>query len=180
MMKKQCRPMVDRVELPMPHQQIRIPRRAVDVLRECVKPHHHRSLVRRSRIPRRGIEHRRPRQIIEREIQARTRLQQLPNLVVRLVPSQRRINLHEHNLRHPQPQRSADFARQQLCNQRQNSLPRPPKFHDIQAEVVGLYNRRKRSAFAQWNNITRRLDGSQHRYSLSCVPRGACSCTALQ
>ena len=116
----------------MPYQQVGIARRAVDILRIGVEPHHHRSLICRSLIPCRRIEHRRPRQIIKRQVHPCTRLQQLANLIVRLVATERRVNLHEHNLRDPQPQSSSDLARQQLGNQRQDPLPRPSEFDDIQ------------------------------------------------
>lgn len=62
--------MIDQVELAVPHQQVRVPRGPVCILGERIEPHHQRCFVLGHYVSRRGIEHRRAGQIIERQIQA--------------------------------------------------------------------------------------------------------------
>ena len=89
----------------MPHQEIGIAGRAVDILRECVEPDKHGSFRRWSGVASRGIEHRRSGQIVEGEIQAGAGLQKLPDFIIRVVAAQGRIDFNEND-----PPTYLDFA----------------------------------------------------------------------
>ncbi len=88
-------------------------------------------------------------QIIEGQVQARAGLQQLADLVIRFVASQRGIDFDKYNFRHTQAKGAPDLAGDQLRDQRQHSLSRSAKFDDIEPKIVGLHNCGQRTAFPQ-------------------------------
>lgn len=62
----------------------------------------------------------------------------MPDLVVGLVATERRIDLDEDQLRYQQPKRPPNLSCHQFRDQGQHSLPRTAKLGHISAQIVGL------------------------------------------
>jgi len=134
-MEKQGGAVVNKVQRMVPHQQVRVTRGAVYILHEGVEPDcHGRDLGRRT-VARRRVKRRRAGQIVECKIQPGAGVEQMTNLCVRLVASERCVDLGEDQFRHFQPERAADFTGYQFRDQRQRSLPRSAELDHVEPEI---------------------------------------------
>src|ERR671917_2678303 len=93
----------------VPDEQVRVARGPVDVLHERVEPQDARGESWVGGIYYR-VEAQRPRQVVEREVEASARPDQVLYLRVGLRPRQLRIQSDQHDLRDVQPQDASEFA----------------------------------------------------------------------
>ena len=175
-MKDQRGAVIDHPEIAVPHQQIRVLRRAVDVRHQRVEPDDRRgqALLAAQRAVDERVERDRPRQVIEADVHPLALLQQLLDLGVGLGPGHPPVELHEHDLGHGQPERAGDLAGDQLRRERAHALARAAELHDVRAVIVGADDGRERAAFAQRRHVLGRGDGADHRRR-SCTIRSTSS-----
>ena len=101
---------VDEPELAMPDQQVRVARGAIDVAHERVEPDDRRG-ERGIRLVDHWIERDRSRQVVEREVEAAARADQVLDFRVGLGAREVGIELDEDDLRHRQAKRARELAR---------------------------------------------------------------------
>ena len=151
---------VDGVELTVPDEEVGIARRAVDVLREGVEPDEHGGFIYGRGVARGGVEHGGAGEVVESEVEAGARFEKLANFVVGIVAAEGWVDLDEDDLGNAEAKGTADFASEEFGDEGEDSLPCSAEFDDVEAEVVGFYNRRQGSAFAQGDDVTGRSGGS--------------------
>ncbi len=158
--------MIDQPQLPMPHQHVRIARRAIDVTDVRVEPDDARAELDRRLIDA-GIEHDRSWQVVQREVQAGARFDQGVNFRVRLGPGQVLGHVGEDDVRHRQLEPARELARQQLGNQRPDTLSGAAELQHVHAVVVRLDDRRQGAAFAKRRHVAGHANGA-HGHGRYC------------
>ena len=154
---------------PVPHQHVRIAGRTVQVRRVCVEPDDRGGQL-GVRLLRDRVEHHRSGQVVEREIEPGTGLDQMLDFRIRLGAGEVRIEVDENDLRHRQAQRAADLSCHHLGDERLGSLARAAELEHVQPVVVGLDDRRERAPFAQRSNVPGGGDGPQAHRCVKCSP----------
>ena len=154
---------VDQVRAAVPEQHVRVAPRPVDVADERVEPQHPsgEAWIHRERG---GVEIERSGQEVDAEVGARARPQQLLHLLVGLGRPERRIELHDDQLRNGQVQRPGQLARDDLGHQHRGALPGTGVLDGVRAQVVGLHQAGQRSALAQRGDVA---DG-RHLTQIRC------------
>src|SRR3954447_9609109 len=123
----------------MPAQKIRVACGSVDVRDERIEPDCAGSYVRRGAIACGRIKHYGAGQIVERQIQANARLEQVPYFFVGLVSSKGGIHLDQDQFGHLDPEFTSDLTCNQFGDQCQRPLPRTAKLEDVETEIISLY-----------------------------------------
>ena len=162
MMEKQRGAVVDKVELPMPIEQVRVARSTIHILDESIEPDPKRSNLRGSSIFRCRVEHSRAWKVIQPNIDAVRGLEKATDFVVGLIAAEGSIDVDKDNLGYAQAQRPADFAGDEFRDQCKGSLAGAPKFHDVKPEVLGLGDRGERASLAEGEDIAGCVDGPEH------------------
>ena len=108
---------IDHPEFVMPDEQVRILGRAIDVHDERVEPDDRGGQRSIDTARASGLVGDRPRQVIEREVQAAAGSQQSLQLGVRLSVCKRGVEFNENDLRYRQSERPAEFAADQFRHQ---------------------------------------------------------------
>ena len=162
MMEKQRGAVVDKVELPMPIEQVRVARSTIHILDESIEPDPERSNLRGSSIFRGRVEHSRAWKVIQPNIDAVRGLEKATDFVVGLIAAEGSIDVDKDNLGYAQAQRPADFAGDEFCDQCKGSLAGAPKFYDVKPEVLGLGDRGERASLAEGEDIAGCVDGPEH------------------
>ena len=118
MVEEQRRAVVDQPQPLVPDEQVRVARRAVDVRDQRVEPHDRRRLLgTRLEAGRRRVRQRAG-QEVEPDVDAGRPRDQVLDLRIRLRRAQRRVDLHEHDLRHRQPEPPRQLPAHDLRHQR--------------------------------------------------------------
>ena len=81
------------------------------------------------------------------------------------------VQIGENDLWNRQFEGTRDFARDQLGRQREQAVARRLELEHVQAVVVGLDERRERSAFAERGHVARDPHGSKRAHA-AIVSRG--------
>jgi hypothetical protein len=119
--------MVDQPDTPMPHEHVRVPERAVDVGDVRVEPDDPGRQIRGRFLDDRIVCHR-SREVVERQVDAGTVVDQRVDLGVGLRAGKVRIQSCEDQLRHGQPERPGELTRHELRDQSMDSMPAPRNF----------------------------------------------------
>ena len=162
---------VDEPQPPVPPEQVRVVRRAVDVRQERVEPDDRRGKVgiRRRAACRR--ERQRAGKEVDAEVGALAREEQVLDLAIGLGAADRDVELDDHDLGRRQLEPPCERARDHLRDERLRPLSGAPELDDVQPVVVRLHEPRERPAFAKRLDVPGRGDGA-HARSL----RGAGHC----
>jgi hypothetical protein len=156
------RAVVDEPGAPVPDEQVRVARRAVDVGRERVEPD---DVGRQLGIDighRGGCEGERPGQEVDAEVDAGARAQQVLDLGIGLGARELGGQRDRHELGDRQPQPPRQLAHDDLGHERRRPLPRAAVLRDVQPVVVGLHQAGQRPALPQGLDVA----GSGHRPQL--------------
>ncbi len=140
----------------------------VDVHRERVQPDDAPGLprVHREHLGDLGREVGAARQVVHAEVEPRAGVQQVPHLLVRLGLGERRVEVREHQLRHPQPQLPGQLAHDHLGDQRLAALRGAGELQDVGAEVVGLDDGGHGAAGTQGFDVAGGGDFGEHGASI--------------
>jgi hypothetical protein len=131
--------MVDQPDTPMPHEHVRVPERAVDVGDVRVEPDDPGRQIRGRFLDDRIVCHR-SREVVERQVDAGTVVDQRVDLGVGFRAGKVRIQSCEEQLRHGQPERPGELTRHELRDQSMDSMPGSAELQHVQPIVVGLDN----------------------------------------
>ena len=132
MMEVQGRPVIDHPQLPMPDQQVRVPRRTVDVHDERVEPHDLRCKRAVGRVGDR-VERRRAGQVVERQIDAGALADQVLDFRVRLGAGEIGVELDQRELGHRKPCRARELAGDKLGHERIGALAGTAELEHVEA-----------------------------------------------
>ena len=161
---------IDEPELPARPQEVRVARRAVDVHRERVERDDERRERAGDRRPRRAVEAQRaPAGARARRCSRRCRAAgRAPRGRARRARARREV--HEHELRHGQPDRARELADDDLGDERARALAGAAQLRDVELAVVALDERRHRAALAQRRHVARREEVPQRSRGGSIGP----------
>src|SRR5829696_2065078 len=146
----------------VPGEEVRVARGAVYVGHESIEPHDAGGEVRAGRLHE-GIEAEGAGQVVEGQVQADARPDQVLYLRVWLGAGELGVEVGEHDLRDEQTQGPRDLARHYLRYERFASLTGAPELEDVGPEVVGLDDGRQRTAFPQRRHVARGFDRPEQR-----------------
>ena len=147
----------------MPHDEVRVARRAVDVGDVGVEPDDRRREVRVGQGTDGRSEGERPGQEVEPDVRPGRPPEQLLDLAVRLGLRQRAVELDEHLVGTGSPRWRAISPASSSATSAFAAVPRAEQLHDVQAVVVRLDERGQRSALAQGRHVPGRRHGAEHR-----------------
>ena len=146
----------------MPLEQVGVARGPVHVEHQGVEPDDVRGELRGRRSGRRWIVPERARQVVHPEVQAHAGLEEVADLAIGLGAPDVRVERHQRERRHGQPQRPTDLPGEDLGDQRPGALPRSPELHHVQAVVVGLDDGRQAPALAEGGHVAGGGEGAEH------------------
>jgi hypothetical protein len=109
------------------------------------------------------------RQVVHAEVHALAGRVQAPHLLVRLVPRDHRVEVHQHQLGEAQPEGAGQLPHDHLGDQCLAALRGAGELHDVRAQVVGLDDSGYGSAGRQGCDVAGRGDLSQHVLG-PCLP----------
>jgi hypothetical protein len=95
------------------------------------------------------VESKRAWQVVQRQVQARTPIQQVLYLGVGFRAAQLGCKVGKHDLGHEEIEAAGDLTCHQLRHQRFVTLSSPAEFEDVGPEVVSLDDRRQRTPLTQ-------------------------------
>ena len=160
---EQQRAVVDEPGAPVPDQEVRVARAAVDVRQEPVEPDDRRGLrpgpARRPPSASKGSA---PGRKSTPEVEAGAGRDEVLDLGVGLGAAQLGVDVGAHELGHREAQRPRELPAQQLGHERRGPLPGPAELQDVEPVVVGLDEPGQRAALAQRGDVARGADRSQH------------------
>ena len=113
--------------------------------------------------PAAGGERQRSWKEVHAKVHAAAREQQVLDLGIRLGTPDGRVELDEHELRDGKPEGAAQFARDDLGDERLRSLSSAAELQHVEAVVVGLDEGRQRPAFAKRRHVAGRGDSAHER-----------------
>ena len=154
--------MVNKIQLLVPPKQVGISCGAIDVCDECIEPDGFRSSSGVYCIVGSGVEGGCAGKVIQAEVQAYAREQQVANFRVRLVASDAFVELHKDQLGDAQIEAASELAGNELGNECQRALAGSAEFEDVEAVVVSFHNGREGTTFAKRGDITSHAHGSEH------------------
>ena len=121
----------------MPHQQVGVAPRAVDVGGERVQPQHLGADL-GGRAGSSRVVPERTGQEVDAEVEPGARVEQVLDLLVGLVAGDLRVQVERHQLRGAQPDPAGQLADDHLGDQHPQALPGAAELADVGAEVVAL------------------------------------------
>ena len=139
--------MVDGPDLAVPDQQVGVAPAAVDVRREGVEPEDRGRLVGVGNAV--GVVPEGAWQEVAAEVQAEGRVEQVLDLLVRLVLRDLGVEVDGDHVRYADAEAPCELAHQDLGHQDPQSLAGAPELHDVRAEVVRLDDPGQRAALTQ-------------------------------
>src|SRR5829696_9685491 len=137
---------VDQPQPPVPQQQVRVLRRAVDVRAQGVEPDDLGGHLRAGRRAGRRVVRERAGEEVEADVEPAARVDQLLDLGIGLGAAQLGVQLDENDLRHGQAGGAGELAGDELRQERLRSLPGPAELEHVESVVVGFYQSGQRSA----------------------------------
>ena len=145
--------MVDQPHPAVPHEQVRIPRGAVDVRRQRVEPDDIGGDGGVRREPGAGDVRERAREEVDAEVDADARDDQLLDLGVRLGRAERRVELDRDEFGDEQAERAGELTDDHLGDERPHPLAGAAELDDVQPVVVGLRESRQRAALPERGDV---------------------------
>ena len=143
---------VDQIEPAVPHQQVGVARRAVDVADEGIEPDDARRQVRIGLFGN-GVEVHSARQVVHRQVESRAGLDQVLDLRIAFGAREFGVQVHQRQVRHRQLQRLGESAGDHFGHQRLRALAGAAELEHVEAFVVGFHDGGHGAAFAQWGDV---------------------------
>jgi hypothetical protein len=157
---------VDEPGRPPPDEKVRVAVGAVRVGDERVEPHDARRQLRRDEIAGgRRIEVERAVEVADPDVDAMTRAQEVLDLRIRLGAAERRLDVHERELRHRQPEGAREQPHDDLRDERLRPLARAAELHDEEPSIVRVDDGGQRPALAQRLHVSGGDDGRESAHA---------------
>jgi len=159
----QRRAMVDQPRPTVPFEHVHVLWRPVGVHHEPVEPHDLRGEHGVGRRSGGRAERQRAGQEVEAQVQPAAGMDEVLDLLVGLGIPEAAVDLHADDLRDGQPEQPGQLTADPLRREDARALTGAAELQDVHAVVVGLDERRQRTALAKGCDVTRRDDGPETR-----------------